>query len=225
MSWFATFYRSAMGKKTVMAVTGVILFGFVLVHMLGNLKLYQGPEKLNHYAEWLREVGSPALPHEGFLWIARLVLLAAIGLHVHAAYALTLVNWKARPIGYSKRDYAAASYASRTMRWSGVIVGLFIIFHFMHFTTGTVHPNFDPANVYRNVVIGFSNWWVSGFYILANVLLGVHLSHGLWSMLQTLGSNDSERSSWHRPFAYAFAGLITLGNVSFPVAVLLHLVS
>ncbi|MDH3285075.1 MAG: succinate dehydrogenase cytochrome b subunit [Acidobacteriota bacterium] len=219
------FYRSALGKKVLMAASGVLLFGFVLIHMLGNLKLYQGPEKLNAYAGWLRELGAPALPHEGALWLARIVLLAAVVVHADAAWKLTLANRRARPVSYKKAERAVASYASRTMLIGGVIVAAFVIYHLLHLTLGTVHPGFDREDVYRNVVSGFQVPLVSLFYVVANLLLGMHLYHGLWSMFQTLGLNDSGREGWRRWFAILFAALITLGNVSFPLAVLLGAVS
>ena len=220
MSWFGNFYRSAIGKKAVMAVTGIILFGFVLMHMLGNLKLYLGATTLNHYAQWLREVGEPGLPQGVALWIARIVLLVAVVLHIHAAISLTRMSQKSRPIAYHHRDYVAASYAARTMRWGGVIIFLFIVYHLLHLTFGTVHPSFVEGDVYHNVVAGFSVWWVSAFYILANILLGFHLYHGLWSLFQSLGWNHRRFNKWRRYFATTFALVVTLGNISMPIAVL-----
>jgi succinate dehydrogenase / fumarate reductase cytochrome b subunit len=224
MSWFVNFYRSAIGKKAVMAVTGIMLFGFVLVHMIGNLKLYLGESHLNEYGEWLRAVGAPALPHGGALWIARIVLLLAVVLHIDAALKLTIMNRKARPIGYRKSDVIEADYASRTMRWGGVIIFLFVIYHLMHFTWGNAHPDFRPGEPYHNLVVGFSIWWVSLFYILANLALGFHLYHGLWSMFQSLGWNHPRFNHWRRSFAVAFAIIVTLGNISFPLSVMSGLV-
>lgn len=214
-----------MGKKVLMAVTGVMLFGFVLGHMLGNLKLYQGQEKLNKYAEWLREIGDPALPYGSVLWIARIVLLVAVAIHIDAAVKLTLRNRRARPTSYSARNYAAADYAARTMRYSGVIIVAFIVYHILHLTFGVTHPEFDGHNVYGNVVAGFQIWWVAAAYMVANLLLGLHLYHGLWSMFQTLGLNSPQGDSLRRAFAVGFAALVTLGNLSFPIAVLTGIVS
>jgi succinate dehydrogenase / fumarate reductase cytochrome b subunit len=225
MSWFTDLYRSAVGKKAVMAVTGIILFGFVLIHMIGNLKLYGGPQDLDNYGGWLREVGYPALPHQGALWIARLVLLAAVLLHIWAAWQLTLMNKAARPVRYHTKTKAHTSYASRTMRWGGVIILLFVIYHLLHFTTGTVHPDFMEGGVRHNMITGFQVWWVSLFYILAQVALGFHLYHGVWSLFQSLGWNHPRFNHWRSGFAHAFAWIITLGNISFPVAVLTGLVS
>jgi succinate dehydrogenase / fumarate reductase cytochrome b subunit len=224
MSWFTDFTRSAVGKKAVMAVTGIILFGFVLVHMIGNLKLYEGQQYLDSYAGWLRTVGSPAVPTSGLLWLARLVLIAAVVLHIWAAYTLTRMSQTARPHRYERYNPVHVSYASRTMRWGGVIIVLFVIYHLLHLTAGTVHPDFQEKNVYHNVVTGFQVWWVSLFYIVAQVALGFHLYHGLWSLFQSLGWNHPRFNPWRRAFAHAFAWIITLGNISFPVAVLTGLV-
>ncbi len=220
-----TLYRSAMGKKVLMAVTGLMLFGFVLGHMAGNLKLYQGPEKMNAYAEWLRELGSPMLPHEGALWIARVGLLAAVGLHILSAWQLTRMSRNARPQGYGRRARVQATYASRTMRWGGVVILLFIVYHLMHLTFGNVHGGFVPGDVYHNVVSGFQVWPVSLFYIVAQVALAMHLYHGLWSLFQTLGLNQGGADSGWRKFALAFSAIVFLGNLSFPIAVLTGLVA
>lgn len=225
MGWFLSFYRTSVGKKAVMAVTGIVLFGFVLGHMLGNLKLYLGAEALNHYAEWLRELGSPFLPHGVGLWIARLVLLGAVLLHMHAALMLTLISRSARPQGYRQRQTVAADYAVRTMRWGGVMILLFVIYHLLHLTFGTLHPDFEPGNVYANVVRGFQDPLASSVYILANLALGFHLFHGLWSLFQTLGWNNPAFNSYRRSFAVTFAVIIAAGNLSFPLAVLTGLVT
>ena len=224
MTWLASLYRSAVGKKAVMAVTGVILFGFVLVHMVGNLKVYFGPESFNEYAEALRTMFGPYVPREGALWAARLVLLAAVVFHIHAAYALTMMNREARPVGYQNRDFVKASYASRTMRWGGVIILVFVIYHLLHFTTGQAHPDFIKSDPYHNFVSGFRVWWVSAFYILANLALGLHLFHGIWAMFSSLGVTHKRFENLRRGFATAFAVLITLGNISFPVMVLVGVI-
>ncbi len=226
MSWL-NFYRSDLGKKALMAVSGLVLFGYVLVHMLGNLKLYLGPDELNHYAEWLREAGSPLLPHSGLLWIFRLVLVGAVAVHIAAATQLTLQNRRSRPHDYKQREVIQATYASRTMMWGGVIIALFVVYHLAHFTWGAswAHGDFRPGNVYHNVVSGFRVWWVSAFYIVAQIALGFHLSHGLWSLFQTLGwPGSGSNHDWRRSFARVFASIIVLGNISFPVAVLTGLV-
>jgi succinate dehydrogenase / fumarate reductase cytochrome b subunit len=229
MNWFLNFYRSAVGKKTVMAVTGVLLFGFVLIHMIGNLKLYlppgaDGRAALDIYGEFLKNFGYPLLPHEGALWIFRIVLVLAAWLHIQSATQLTLMNWGARPEKYKERDWVVADYASRTMRWGGVIVLLFIIWHLLDFTLGTVNPGFVYGEVRRNMIASFSVPWVAGFYIIANLMLGLHLYHGLWSFFQSLGWNHPSFNEWRKWFASAFSILITLGNVSFPIAVMTGLV-
>lgn len=220
-TWVLNFYRSNIGKKWVMAVTGIILLGFVLIHMIGNLKLYAGEEDMNAYGEWIREFLYPALPHEGFLWIMRGVLLVSVLLHIHAATSLTLTNRKARPVKYQGgRNYAVADYAARTMRWSGIIIFFFIIYHLLDFTQGAANPDFIEGEPYHNVIQSFEQWPVAGFYIVANVLLGVHIYHGAWSMFQSLGLNNPRFNRWRRYFAIAFAAAIVIGNVSFPIAVL-----
>ena len=224
MTWFGNFYRSAIGKKAVMAVTGMILFGWIFLHMVGNLKLYLGPEHLNEYAHWLRAIGSPAMPESGLLWFVRILLLVCVVLHIHSAWTLTALNRAARPVAYRSREYVSASYASRTMRWGGVIIALFVIYHLLHLTTGTLHPNYVQDDPYHNVVTGFQVWWVAVIYIIANLALGLHLYHGVWSMLGSLGLTHARFNRWRRYFATTFAFLITAANISFPLAVLTGLV-
>lgn len=223
MTWFGSFYRSAIGKKAVMALSGLILFGFIFIHMVGNLKLYMGATHLNEYAHFLRTFGTPAVPETGVLWIFRIVLLAAVILHIHSAFTLTRMNWEARPVGYKDRDFVKATYASRTMRWGGVIILLFVIYHLLHFTTGQAHPDFVAGDVYHNIVSpfgGFQTWWVAAIYIIANLALGLHLYHGVWAMFGSLGFSNPRFEGWRKNFASVFAIVITLGNVSFPLAVL-----
>jgi succinate dehydrogenase cytochrome b subunit len=231
MSFIGNFYRSAIGKKAVMAVTGLILFGWIFLHMVGNLKLYLGPEHMNEYAHWLRALGTPAMPQIGeqstALWIARLVLLVCVVLHIHSAYTLTMMNRAARPVGYRDREYIAGTYAARTMRWGGVIILLFIFYHLAHLTFGAnVAPpaTFIKDDPYHNVVAGFQIWWVAAIYIIANLALGLHLYHGVWSMFNSVGLNHPKFNPWRRTFATTFALLITLANISFPVFVLLGVV-
>ena len=194
----ASFFGSSIGKKVVMAASGLVLFGFVVGHMIGNLQIYLGAEALNAYAE---------------------VLLAVV-LHIWAATSLTLSNWSARPVGYRQWQARESTYASRTMVWSGPILAAFIIYHLAHLTTGAAHPEFVAADVYRNVVIGFQNPFVSAFYILAMLALGLHMYHGVWSMLQTLGLSHERWNPWRRVFSAVVTGIVVVGNISFPVAVL-----
>ncbi len=224
MGLLSDFYRSTLAKKAVMAVSGLMLFGFVLGHMIGNLKIYGGPAKLNHYAESLREVGAPFFGHGEFLWVARGGLIVAVLLHIWSAWLLTRISHKARPQGYAVVKHQGSTYASRTMRWGGVILICFIVYHLLHLTLGSVHPDFQPGDVYRNVVVGFSNPLVSGFYIVAQLALGLHLYHGLWSLFQTIGWNGPRFNFVRQRFAQAFALVISLANISFPVAVLTGLV-
>lgn len=220
MGWILDLYRSAVFKKYVMAVTGVMLFGFVFAHMAGNLKVYSGPEAFNAYAEGLRELGKPLFGHGQALWLARFGLLAAVGLHIWSAVSLAAHNRKARPARYVKERHQASTYASRTMIWGGVIIALFVVYHLLHLTWGSVHADFIPGDVYHNFVVGFQNPLVAGVYILANVALGFHLYHGLWSMFQSLGWNGRRFNDLRKKFAVAFAVVIAAANISFPIAVL-----
>ncbi len=206
-------YQTTLGKKAVMAVTGFILFGFVVGHLIGNLQIFLPPEKINHYAELLRS--APAL-----LWGARITLLVSVILHVTASVQLWQLQREARPVGYAKKTNMNSTYASRTMLWSGPIIGAFIVYHLLHFTLGSVHPNFDPHNVYNNVIIGFQQVPVALFYIVAMAMLCTHLYHGLWSMFQTLGVSHPRYTPLLKKFAAVFAFSIAIGNISIPVAVL-----
>ena len=218
-------WDSTVGKKIAMAITGTILILFVLVHMLGNLKVYQGAEAFNHYAEGLRTLGEPFFGHSQLLWLLRLGLLAAVLIHIVAAYQLTVRSRAARKHAYKQWDGGLVfSYASRTMKWGGVIILLFVIYHLMHFTFGNAHPDFVHGDPYHNFVVGFRSWPVSLAYIAAMIPLGFHLYHGFWSMLQTLGANNEKYNRMRRPIAAILALAIVLGNISFPVAVLTGIV-
>jgi succinate dehydrogenase / fumarate reductase cytochrome b subunit len=211
-----TFWQSTNGKKVVMAVTGVMMFGFVVGHMLGNLQMYEAPEHINAYGHFLHNLGE-------LLWLERGVMLLAIALHITATVQLALRSKAARPVGYSRRQAINSSYASRTMYWSGPIVLAFIIFHLLQFTAGYLHPQaqFVAGDVYQNVVSGFQVWWVSAWYIFAICLLGLHLSHGLWSMFQSVGLAHPRLSPYLRSAARAVAIVIVLGYISIPISVLL----
>ena len=221
-------YQTAVGKKWVMAITGIALLGYVLAHMIGNLKLYYGPADMNAYGDWLRHLGYPVLKESQALWLLRTGLLAAFVLHIHSAYSLTMMNRASRDVGYqSKRDYIAADFASRTMRVSGIIVLLFVIWHLMDLTLGTeaVNGEFIAHDPYNNVVASFERPVVALFYVVANLALGVHIFHGAWSMFQSLGINNPRFNAGRRYFATAFAAVIVLGNISFPIAVQAGLIS
>ena len=217
-------YRSSVGKKVVMAVTGLMLLLFVIAHMLGNLKIYQGHVAYNAYAEHLREIGEPILARGQMLWIARIVLLAAVSWHILAAAELTIMSRKARRIPYQMQQRIAFSYASYTMRWGGVVILLFVIYHLMHLTLGSAHHDFVPGSVYHNVVAGFRVLPVSLAYIAAMIPLGFHLYHGLWSAFQTLGINNPRYNQWRRPFALSISLIVFIGNISIPLAVLTKIV-
>ena len=214
------FWQSAVGKKWVMAVTGIVLLGFVLAHMVGNLKVYLGKTHLNAYAEWLRNVGEPALPRTVLLWGMRVGLIAAFVLHIVAAAQLTRMNHKARPVRYqARRDYVAANFASRTMRWTGVIIALFLIFHLLDLTWGPANPSFKRGDPYDNLFASFERVPVAIAYIVANIALAIHVFHGAWSMFQSLGWNNPRFNSSRRTFAAAFALVIGIGNVSMPLLI------
>ncbi len=221
------FYEAPIGKKVIMAFTGVILFGYVVAHLLGNLQIYMPPTngeyQINHYAAFLH---NPA--NAGLLWGARIFLLIAVGMHILASIQLWSLKREARPIAYVKKDDAAATYASRTMMWSGPIVLAFIIFHVLHLTVGAVGPEAmelpTGPDVHANVVAGFNNPLIAGFYILAMILLCMHLYHGLWSMFQSLGFSHPRYTPILKKGAAAFAILIAIGNCSIPIAVMAGLV-
>jgi succinate dehydrogenase / fumarate reductase cytochrome b subunit len=219
-------WGSTVGKKIIMAVSGVILIAFVVGHMIGNLKVYMGAEEFNHYAEGLRTFGAPFLAREQTLWLVRLGLLGAVLLHIVAATQLTLKSRRARAVGYRKYENDMAfSYASRTMVWGGVIILAFVVYHLLHLTFGTAHPDFVHGDAYHNFVAGFQSWPVSIAYVAAMIPLGFHLYHGFWSMLQTLGSSNPRWDRYRRPFSAGLALLVVLVNISFPVAVLAGIVS
>jgi succinate dehydrogenase / fumarate reductase cytochrome b subunit len=215
-----------VGKKWVMAVSGIMLLGFVAAHMVGNLKVFLGESHLNTYAEWLRTLGEPALPRTVLLWGMRLGLIAAFALHIISAYQLTMMNRRARPVKYqAPRDYVAANFASRTMRWTGIIVALFILFHLADLTWGSANPKFVRGDPYNNLFNSFERVPVAVFYILANIALAFHIFHGAWSMFQSLGWNNPRFNSWRRSFAIAFALVIGIGNVSMPLLIVTGVVT
>jgi succinate dehydrogenase / fumarate reductase cytochrome b subunit len=228
-------YSTAVGKKYVMAITGIGLIGFVVFHMIGNLKMYMGSSDLNEYAHFLEKLLYPILPKTVLLWILRAGLIAMAVLHVHAAYSLTVLNRKARSVKYqSARDYEVASFASRSMRITGVVVLLFIVWHLLDLTFGTVNSYTGTKviggsddglkDVYGAVVYSFDRIPVAIFYILANIALGVHLFHGVWSLFQSMGWNNPRFNKWRRQIAAGIATIVVVGNVSFPVAAMAGIV-
>ncbi|HXA67246.1 MAG TPA: succinate dehydrogenase cytochrome b subunit [Bryobacteraceae bacterium] len=213
----ANFYASTVGKKAVMAVSGLVLFLFVIGHLIGNLQIYEGPEKLNNYAKFLRSI--PAA-----LWTVRITLLVMVLLHIWSSVQLALLKFDARPTGYIMKKATQSSYASRTMYWSGPIILAFVIYHLLDFTFGTLNPNFQEGNVYANVVASFKLIPVSVFYIIAMLLLCMHLYHGLWSMFQSLGFSHPRYTPLLKRSAAVVAILIAAGNISIPLSVLIGLV-
>jgi succinate dehydrogenase cytochrome b subunit len=216
----ASLYRSAIGKKAVMAASGLLLTGFVVLHAWGNAKLFQGAEHFNAYARFLREVGEPILPHEGALWLMRMGLLLAVGLHILTAWQLTRQGVSARPMNYAQRRVTAGGFTAPVMRVSGALIALFAIYHLLHLTTGTAHPAYVPGDAYHNVVAGFRQWPVSLVYVVAVLALGAHLRHGIWSAMQSLGLTGAATDRLWRAVSIAIALAVTAVNVSIPIAVL-----
>lgn len=226
-------YQTAVGKKWVMAVTGIMLLGFVVIHMIGNLKLYLGAVEhhgtldydANIYGEFLREILVPILPRTVFLWILRVGLIGAFALHIHAMYSLTRMNLESNIDYRSKRDWLASNFASRSMRYSGIIVLAYLVFHLADLTWGIIPGyDFERGHVHQNVIGSLSNPIVAVIYIVANVLLSIHIFHGVYSMFQSLGINNPAYNALRRHAATALALIILIGNVSFPLAVLTGLI-
>lgn len=217
-------WQTSVGKKYVMAVTGLIWFLYLILHLWGNLKIYASVESINTYALFLRTVGAPVFGYAQLLWLVRLILIPAFILHVVAAIQLKRQDRAARPRAYDRIRYREATPASRTMIWGGLLILFFVIYHLLDFTFGTVNPSFEEGNVYHNVVASFRLWYVSLFYLLALIAVGMHLSHGLWSSLQTLGFNSSRSTRLIRNLAILFAVVLTVGNISIPLAVLTGIV-
>jgi succinate dehydrogenase / fumarate reductase cytochrome b subunit len=217
--WLLTLYRSTIGKKTIMAVTGLVLVSFVILHMAGNLQVFLGPDKLNGYSAFLKSTGE-------LLWLARLGLLAALIAHVTMAYQLTQIAKRARPVGYEMRTPQVSTLASRSMRWGGVLLLVFIVFHLLHFTTGTIYPIasikgawFSDKDVYNNVISAFRVPWVVLFYVVVMFFLMLHLFHGAWSSVRTLGLSKPAPRPLERRIATAIAVVVWLGFTIVPVAV------
>ncbi|MEP6691258.1 MAG: succinate dehydrogenase cytochrome b subunit [Gemmatimonadaceae bacterium] len=212
------FWRSTIGKKIVMAVTGLIFVGFVIAHLSGNLLVFRGPDKINEYSEFLRSLGA-------LLWVARGVLLVSVILHATAAYQLAARARAARPIGYHEHEPQVSTFAARTIRWGGTLILLFVVLHLLHFTTGTLQPvPYQARDVYANVVGAFRIWWVSALYIVAMIALGLHLYHGTWSSLRTLGLVKMGADPLKHTVAAALALLVWLGFTLVPVGILLGIV-
>ncbi|MFC5749501.1 succinate dehydrogenase cytochrome b subunit [Actinomadura rugatobispora] len=215
-------YRSTVGKKAVMAVSGAVLVLFLLGHMAGNLKIFFGAEDFNHYAHWLRTVGEPAVPHRTVLTLTEIVLFAAVVLHMWSAVSLARRASKARPVKYqAKKKSHAQGYATHTMRFGGLIIALFVIWHLLDMTFLVVNPGGRDATPYERVVEGFdpSRWYVTLFYVVALALVGLHLRHGIWSAFQTLGLRTPRNERTLRLLAATVAVLVTVGFLAVPFAV------
>ena len=212
-------YGTSVGKKYTMAVSGAIFVLFVIVHMFGNLKVYLGAEAFNHYAEGLRSFGEPFLGYEWFLWVFRVGLVAFLLIHTVAAWQTSRQSWAARGQKYRKKEKMVFHFASRTMRWGGVALLLFVVYHILHLTTGTLHPDFIHGDAYHNFVTGFRSLPVVAVYAAAMIALGLHLYHGVWSAFQTMGLDGPRIKKWREPLALGVALVVVLVNLSFPVAV------
>ncbi len=213
-------FDTTIGKKAILAVTGLIMYGFVIGHMVGNLQVFLGPEKLNHYAAFLKSLG-------GILWIARLTLLAALAAHVVISLSLVVRSAGARSVGYRSKETLTTTYAAMTMRYGGPALLLFILFHLAHFTfPGVAMGAYEHSHtdVYSNVVHGFSIPWVTAIYVAANVLLGLHLYHGAWSLFQTLGLSHPRYNPQIRLIPKAIGLGVAFGNIVMPLAVLAGIV-
>lgn len=216
-------WGSSVGKKSVMAVTGVIFLLYVIAHMIGNLKIFFGQETFDAYSEHLRTLGAEIFGYEGVLWIIRVVLVASLVLHMAAAFSLWYKAKRARPIGYQHKGHQG-SYAARTMRWGGVIIALFVIWHILDLTTGTVNPLNGDASAYEKLIASFDRPVVAIFYILAMVALSLHISHGLWSGIQTLGGNSAVRQHALKTFSVGVGVVVAVGFAIIPVSVMFGLV-
>lgn len=218
-------YRSSVGQKALMAITGFIWFGFLVGHVVGNLKAFQGAHVFDDYAHHLRILGAPILPDMGFLWAFRGFMAAALVLHVYLSWKTSRQSWAARETGYKKKANQNFDFASNFMRWGGVLILVFVVYHILHMTTGTVHPDFREGEAYHNLVVGFANPLVVGFYIVSMVAIFAHLYHGVWSMFQTLGANHPKYAEIRRPLAVVLSIAIFLGFISIPVAIVAGMIS
>lgn len=217
-------YGTSVGKKIFMALTGGILVAFLIGHMVGNLKVFQGPEAFNHYAEGLRVFGSPFLGKGQLLWLVRLALLASVVVHIVAVVQLYRRSAAARTHRYGRYRSLAFSFTSRTMLWGGITILAFVIYHLMHMTIGNAHPDFIHGDAYHNFVAGFRVWPVTLGYLAAMVPLGFHIYHGTWSALQTLGANNPTYNRFRRPVAVGLAVAIVAGFAAGPLAVVIGIV-
>lgn len=217
-------YRTSIGQKAVMAVTGAVGVGYAALHMYGNLKVFAGREHFNAYAAFIRSVGEPLFPHTGVLWVIRIVVLVCVLLHIASAVSLARKARAARPLAYRRRPERHTPYASRSMRWGGIVLLLFLCYHVLHITFGTLHPHFERHDPYQNVVVGFQLWPASLLYLAAMGAFGLHLYHGTWSLFQTLGLHSGRLRQMLHLGALVLAILVAGGYAVVPLAVLLGVV-
>lgn len=220
MSRIRTLVSSSVGKKIIMGSTGILLVVFVLGHMAGNLKAFQGAEHFNAYAEFLRSMGSPLVPHGFLLWIVRIGLVVITALHIISAIQLTLQARTARPVKYQRAVHLEDTYASRTMRWGGVILAVFVTYHLLHLTVGSVHTDFQVGDAYHNLVAGFQAPPIAALYAVAVIMLGFHLYHGIWSAFQTLGFYPRRYARLQRGVASLVGVVVVVGYLTIPVAIM-----
>ncbi|MDH3194663.1 MAG: succinate dehydrogenase cytochrome b subunit [Acidimicrobiia bacterium] len=228
LPWPIRFYRSDVGKKYVMAITGIVGLGFIVFHMLGNLHAFEGSHQLNEYAEGLREIGEPIAPRTMLVWIGRIGLLTALLLHVHSAFTLSRSNKAARgPVPYENdRNYLAANYASRTMGWTGVIVLLFLVWHLADLTIGIelANPDFSRGEVYANLIASLERWPVFLLYLAAQGALALHIWHGAWSLFQSIGVNNPRFNHWRSNFATGLATIVAFGYLTVPFSIMFGII-
>lgn len=231
MNRIQALYATTIGKKFIAAITGLILFGFLAGHVAGNLKVFtgstaEGVPHIDEYAHFLRIAGEPLVPANFVLWGARVVLLASVVLHVVVVIQLALLSQEARPVNYVKSTKKAATLPALYMMFSGTLILGFIIFHILHFTTGTIQiGEFEHGYVYNNLASSFGHWWVALFYIFVMVVLGFHLNHGIWSLFQTLGLDNPDRNQLLRMLATGLTVAIILGFIAVPLSFMTGILS
>jgi succinate dehydrogenase / fumarate reductase cytochrome b subunit len=217
-------FSNSVVKKSIMAVSGIIMILFLIAHMIGNLHAFQGAKEFNHYSHWLRTIGEPAVPGSTILWIIRVVLLVSVVAHFWSAISLWRQARRARPVAYVSKKRVQQSFASRTVRWGGVILLLFIIWHILDLTFGVVNPAGTGTTPYDRLVASFSNVPITLFYVVSMLILGWHLRHGIFAATQTLGQTNKRRERAVNAFAYALSTVLTAGFIIVPLSVAFGLI-
>lgn len=227
LPWILEVYRTDVGKKYAMAITGVLGLAFIIAHMVGNLHVFEGEHQINEYGEALRDLGEPLLPRTLLLWaFLRIPMIIALGIHLHAAWSLSLSNRRARGTeAYDSRNYIAATYASRTMRWGGIIILLYLVFHLADLTWGFANPDFIRGDIYHNLGVSLRRPIVWIAYVAAQGALALHIWHGSWSLFQSLGLNNPRFNRFRRTFASGLTTIIVAGYLVVPVAIAVNLIS